>query len=126
MRNKIIGIFVCMLMISCTTTTLAFTPFSRHGQQTKNYFFNTTPVPLPTSSGWMKTFGGTEYDGGFSVQQTTDGGYIIAGDTASFGWWDVLLIKTDSQGKPKTMSSGNYWFEKLVQRFSFFEKILNP
>jgi hypothetical protein len=49
---------------------------------------------------WDMTYGGTNNDDCFSVLKANDGGYILAGDTASFGAGetDVWLIKTDVNG----------------------------
>jgi inosine-uridine nucleoside N-ribohydrolase len=64
---------------------------------------------------WQKTFGGSEFDYGNSVQQTSDGGYIIAGYThypwAPGGNSDVYLVKADSLGNmqwQKTLG-GSSW-----------------
>ena len=49
---------------------------------------------------WDNTFGGSNDDAGYSVVQTSDGGYALAGRTKSYGAgnWDGYLIKTDSAG----------------------------
>ena len=44
--------------------------------------------------GWEKTFSISDYDFGKSVQQTSDGGYIIAGSTETYIW----IIRTDNAG----------------------------
>jgi len=50
---------------------------------------------------WKKTFGGGESDVANSIQQTTDGGYIVAGCTWSFGSGesDVYILKLNSKGE---------------------------
>jgi hypothetical protein len=49
---------------------------------------------------WTRTFGGDTADLGHSVASTADHGFVLCGQTASFGTgnYDVWLIKTDSTG----------------------------
>jgi len=51
---------------------------------------------------WSQTYGGTFDEEAYSVQQTGDGGYIVAGSTKSYGLytgvWNFWLVKTDAQG----------------------------
>jgi hypothetical protein len=71
---------------------------------------------------WAKTYGGTSWDWASSVQQTSDGGYIVAGGTTSFGaGGDILLIKTDANGNvqwAKTYGETGYDFAHSVQQTS--------
>ena len=49
---------------------------------------------------WTKTYGGPGYDYAYDAKQTSDGGYILAGYTYSYGSGeaDVYLVKTDEAG----------------------------
>ncbi|MEO0263611.1 MAG: hypothetical protein ABIM62_07835, partial [candidate division WOR-3 bacterium] len=49
---------------------------------------------------WEKTYGGSSDDWAKSIQNTSDGGYIVAGVTLSFGAGaeDFYIIKLDQNG----------------------------
>jgi hypothetical protein len=47
-----------------------------------------------SSEGWVRTYGGTNLESAYSIIQTSDGGYAVAGSVES----GALLLKTDSTG----------------------------
>ncbi len=49
---------------------------------------------------WTRSYGGSEQEEGYFVQQTHDGGYILTGYTSSFGngGYDVFIVKTNASG----------------------------
>ncbi|MDD2889390.1 MAG: clostripain-related cysteine peptidase [bacterium] len=72
---------------------------------------------------WSKTFGGANWDGSNGVQQTYDGGYILAGRTASFGAgnYDAWMVKTDTLGNmqwKKTFGGINFDYAWSVRQTS--------
>ena len=73
---------------------------------------------------WEKTYGGSSYEIAYSIQQTSDNGYIVAGLTASddgditeyFGNEDIWVIKLDGSGNLEWQKSyGDEDNEKVLE-----------
>ncbi|MDW8088105.1 MAG: hypothetical protein RMJ45_09015, partial [Candidatus Calescibacterium sp.] len=67
---------------------------------------------------WLRRVGGSNYDRGESVVQSSDGGYIVVGHTSSFGaGGDIYVVKLDSSGLVqwnKTMGGSDLDFGSSV------------
>ena len=66
---------------------------------------------------WDKTYGGDDADRAFTAMQTSDGGYILGGYTASFNveYYDFYLVKTDADGDTLwTKTYGGLWQEEIA------------
>ena len=76
---------------------------------------------LPLNAQWARTYGGSNGEWGQSIQQTADGGYIVAGYTGSFGdlYADFWILKLDIDGLiewEKTYGgSGEDWATSIQQ-----------
>lgn len=73
------------------------------GFQTEEYTSGAVWLLKTNNTGdtlWTRLYGGDGYDLGFCVDQTQDSGYIVVGQTTSYGAGsgDVYLLKTDSLG----------------------------
>ena len=66
-----------------------------------NYDIYVLKLNIDGDSMWTKTFGGSHIDEGYSVSNTSDGGYIIGGGARSFSEWccyTVYVLKINSDG----------------------------
>jgi len=104
------------------TYTVSLTATNAYGSddEEKTDYITASEADDPAVVEWYKTFGGEDSDSATSVQQTLDGGYIIAGDTHyGAGGSDFWLIKTDSEGEhvwDKTFGDVNYDVAWSVQQ----------
>jgi uncharacterized delta-60 repeat protein len=95
----------------------------RKAQWILAYLVIASVVPSPCYARWAKMYGGNDYDSARSVQQTSDGGYILAGDTFSFDSADrdFWTLKLDSYGNvewQKAFDSGGYDEAYAIQETS--------
>lgn len=72
---------------------------------------------------WNRSFGGNGEDSAWCIQQTSEGGYIVAGTTASYGkgtevYPDAWLIKVDKSGNMQWNKTygGTYFDEGYFTR----------
>jgi hypothetical protein len=69
---------------------------------------------------WSKTYGGANLDEGKNIRVTSDGGFIVTGDTDSFGAGnsDIYVIKTDANGDSlwtKTYGGADKDVSKMIE-----------
>jgi len=78
---------------------------------------------------WQKCLGGTDVDYAYSIQQTSDGGFIVAGETLSndgdvsgnHGTWDAWVVKLNSLGDiewQKCLGGTNSDYANSIQQTS--------
>gem|GEM_PF-771989 len=77
------------------------------------YDFLVLKLDIDGNFSWARTFGGSSHEYANSLYKTSDGGFIVAGNTNSFGVgnYDFLVLKVDSAGSlswAKAFGGSNY------------------
>jgi len=72
---------------------------------------------------WSKTYGGISLDAAYSMVQTNDGGYVIVGETDSFGAGsdDFWLVKTKT-----CVESGLAWTDSTADTIILYRGATDP
>lgn len=116
-RRAFIGTMLTLLVVFLLTPAFNFAAVEV--DETASISPPLAPLSPPAMQ-WNKTYGGTLDDCAYSVQQTSDGGYIVVGQTQSFGvdgdWW---IVKTDASGDilwTKTHGGNGYDVSHYVQQ----------
>lgn len=100
---------LCIRQTSDGGYIFAGNTWSNDGDVTNNHGIADAWIVKLNSSGniqWQKTYGGSRIEEVFSIEQTSDGGYILAGETQSFdgditffqGGSDYWVLKLDNSG----------------------------
>jgi len=87
--KKIIGILIVMLLIGISISVIGNPINGIYKNKTKTY---------DNDVEWSKTYGGSEYDRLYCVQQTNDGGYIACGQIETDNNFPPWALKLDSEG----------------------------
>jgi hypothetical protein len=95
--------FIGTPIVQATDVALAVEalPPSVETLMTQGDILCTTEAPPPQVASWSRIYGGPDYDEAFALAPTSDGGYVVAGRTKSFGVReggdDVWVLKLDGQ-----------------------------
>ncbi len=100
-KIAIMSVFICSLFLTLLCLNFQaeekewFSAENKEINEIQQYALNESPVV------WMKTFGGRRTDQCWALDTTVDGGFILVGDTASFGSGgsDFWLVKVDTNGQ---------------------------
>jgi hypothetical protein len=73
---------------------------------------------------WQKTYGGADFDAGYAVQQTSEGGFVVGGETRSFGAGgsEFWVLKLNASGAVEWQ---NAYGGALDDYFWFMEQTLD-
>jgi hypothetical protein len=100
MKEKIIGIVICMLLIA--TALPAVGTMNKDSKKNRTMF-------LPPGVDWMETYGGEEFNWLFDIEKTVDG-YIAGGVFEYQNRMCAWMLKTDKNGTEEWSTVNDLFF----------------